>query len=485
MDIEEKSKDEKSSDVDKVHDIESIEKASDSKRPMSFYIRRIFGFIICALLYALVFFQRTCPSIVSDKMAADYGVAVKDIGVFSSIFFYPYGIVQPFAGLLSDVVEPAFVIGISQFIAGIGSIVCGLSENMAVGCIGRFLVGLGCGPTYVPIVRIVANWFPLRFYSHMCGALLAIGGVGGIVAQGPLTSLSKLIGWRWCFYGIGGIGIILSVLEMIFVRGDPQTLGYKPINKNIESKAENESSIKDKFVQLFANFKQVVTYPWFWLIVVYCIFCSGPYFDISGLWGGPFLQDVFKFESTKTGNTLIALSVGLIAGSIFVPPLSSLFRTRKWVLFTTCLIAFISLLIFTILGSKLPFAVVIILFLFIGMFTNSMTSVCYPLVREYFHPALAGSAVGCVNIFTFLSTAIFQNVSSEVIASVGHIEGSSAYTERGYQIGLWTICTASMGVATIAIGFAKDSVPEVRHKKDQPSISDDEHDQVGSDLGEL
>lgn len=459
-------------------------------RPISFHIRRIGSFIIYSLLYALVFFQRTCPSIVSSDMAIDYGVAIKKLGVFSSIYFYPYAFVQPFAGLLADVIDPAFVIGVCQIIAGAGAIICGFSKSFSVGCIGRFLVGLGCGPTYVPIVRIIANWFPLKYNAHMLGVLLAIGGAGGIVAQGPLSTFAAAVGWRWSFYGIGGIGLVLSVLELIFVRGDPTTFGYKPVNKDLALKAESakESTIKEKLFQLALNFKVVISYPWFWLVVVYSVFCSGPFFDISGMWGGPFLQDVFGYTKTKSGNTLIALSVGLIFGSIAIPPFSTIFRTRKWVLCLTAGVATVSLVIFAILGSKLPFGAVLVLLFLIGMLTNSMTSVCYPLIREYYDPHLAGTAVGCANIFTFLSSAVFQNISSEVISSFPFKEGeikrsAEANSEKGYQIGLWTICAVAMGISTISIAFAKDS--DVGQGPQDKKSSELEDDQVGSDLGEL
>lgn len=474
-------------------DNELIDK-SGIKRPMSFHIRRIAGFIIYCLLYALVFFQRTCPSIVSNDMAKDYRCHIKDLGVFSSIYFYPYAFVQPFAGLLADVIDPAYVIGVCQLIAGTGAIICGFSKSLSVGCVGRFFVGLGCGPTYVPLIRIIANWFPLRLYAQMCGIALAIGGAGGIIAQGPLSTLSVKIGWRWCFYGIGIIGIVLSVLLLIFVRGDPTSFGYEPVNVDLAKKSEEaESTIKEKLLQLWSNFKQCISYPWLWVVIVYSVFCSGPYFDISGMWAGPFLSDCYLFAKSKVGNTQMALSVGLIAGSLLVPPLSSILKTRKWVLCGTAGIAFIALLIFAIFGSKVPFAGVIILFLLIGMFTNAQTSVCYPLIREYFHPSMAGTAVGCANIFTFLSSAVFQNISGEVIAKFPFPDGvtkpsESANSEKGYKIGLWMICAIAMGISTLSIAFAKESplmVQQRSNKKEAPTIDEDDKEEVGSDLDEL
>lgn len=490
--IQEESSTNLSKDNENVQEKEVDE--NNIKRPISFHVRRIFGFINYSILYALVFFQRTCPSIVSADMAADYKVAIKDLGVFSSIYFYPYAIVQPFAGLLSDIVDPALVIGICQLVAGVGAIICGLSKSLSVGCVGRFLVGLGCGPTYVPLIRTIANWFPLRLYAQMCGLALAIGGVGGIIAQGPLSSFAEAVGWRWSFYGIGALGIFFSILQLIFVRGDPVTHGYEPVNMDLKKKAEEaESTLKEKCQQLWLHFKQAVSYPWIWIVIIYSVFCSGPFFDVSGMWAGPFLTDCYLYSKTKVGNTLIALSIGLIAGSLLVPPLSSLFKTRKWVLCITAGIATVSLIIFAILGSKVKYGGIIVLFLLIGMFTNAQTSVCYPLIREYFHPSMAGTAVGCANIFTFLSSAVFQNISGEVIAKFPFPDGvtppsESANSEKGYQIGLWTICAAAMGISTISIAFAKESplMIEQRNegKKKEEVKEMHEHD-IGTDLNEM
>lgn len=477
-------------------DDEDFEKA---KRPTSFHVRRILGFINYCILYALVFFHRMCPSILSADMAADYKVPIKDMSIFSSLYFYPYAILQPFAGLLADIVDPAIVIGICQFVASIGGIICGFSQTITVGYIGRFLVGFGCGPTYVPITRTIANWFPLRLYAQMCGLALAIASCGGIVAQGPLSSFSQKVGWRWAFYGIGGLGLIFSITQLIFVRGDPTTHGYKPVNKDLIKKAgESETTFKQKLALLWHHFKQVVSNPWIWVVNVYTVFCSGPYFDVSGMWAGPYLTDCYGYSKTKVGNSLIALSIGLIIGSICVPPISSLFKTRKWILCITAAISTVSLVIFAILGPKIKFGGVIVLFLLLGMFSYAQTNICYPLVREYFHPSMAGSAVGCVNIFTFLSSAIFQNISGEVIAKYPFADGEkpneSANTEKGYKIGLWTICACAMAVSTITIAFAKESPLMIQQrKKNNNEVDDDEkedtedkdHDHEAKNLNEL
>jgi sugar phosphate permease len=401
---------------------------------------------------------------------------------------------------LADIIEPAYLIGGAQLLASVGAVVCGASKSLSIGCFGRFLVGLGCGPTYVPVCRCILNWFPLKLYPHMSGVLLAFGGAGAIAAQGPLALLAKAIGWRWCFFGVGGVGAILSIICLIFTRGNPVVYGYPPVNKDL-ARIDTGLTCKDRFHMLISNFKVVIKFKFFWIIVVYCMFCNGPYFDVTGMWVAPWLQDLFGFSTQASGNVAIALSIGLISGSLLIPPVSSLVHSRKWVIFAcTCTAFIVSLCFLLIEPSKLNYAALYAMLILFGGTTNSMTAVAYPLVREYYHPAVAATSVGCVNIFTFLSSAIFQTLTSEIIKNYGFQDHSdSAYTAKGYKIALWLVCVIAFAIATIAIGLAKDTVfaksqaddteeevhEDVEHHVDETAPHGHEKEECGSDLGEL
>lgn len=481
------------STADQIDDASDVSNTSEIKdrnenQSTSFHIRRIFGFMNYTILYALVFFHIACPSIISSTMAIDYNVPITKLSSFSSIYFYPYAIVQPFAGLFVDIIDPSYVLGGFQILSSIGSAICGFSKTLTVGMIGRLLIGLGAGPTYVCAVKIISNWFPLQYLAHFCGATIAIGQVGGIIAQGLLGKIVNKFGWRYAFFGIGIFDFLLSITELIFVRGDLTKLGYAPVNKEIGQTMSEDDTLKSRCLQLPYNLKTVISYPWFWMAVLYSFFCSGPYFDLSGMWAGPILTDLFNYSKSKADHIQIALSIGMILGCLTVPALSSLLHTRKWVLFAGSVIATISFALFTILETKLHEIVVIVLFGLIGMTTNSLTSVCYPLIREYFHPSIAGTAVGCANFFTFLSSAVFQNISSAIIAKF-HLQSTSSSEDsqingaRGYRYGLFMVCVVSMSLSAIFISCTKDSRIEV--DKSESESKEAYHDQVGSDLAEL
>jgi len=105
----------------------------------SFKTKRSLGFFVLAVLYSLVFFHRVNPSIVADDMAIEYNISKAPLSVFSSMYFYPYALIQPFAGLLSDVLEPSYLIGVSHIVSSIGSALCGYSDNLLLVALEDFL----------------------------------------------------------------------------------------------------------------------------------------------------------------------------------------------------------------------------------------------------------------------------------------------------------------------------------------------------------
>ncbi|KAK8886049.1 hypothetical protein M9Y10_041509 [Tritrichomonas musculus] len=170
-------------------------------QPRSYFqLRRISVFILISIGDIIVNFHRACPTVVTDELASAYHVQVSQLGIFSSMFYYPYSLFQPFSGLLSDIIEPAYLITISTIISSIGAVICGLSQSLLIGCIGRFIVGAGCSLMFCPCNTILINWFPLQHYSKILGLFIFIAGCGNLLAQTPLTLLAKLIGWRWRFF---------------------------------------------------------------------------------------------------------------------------------------------------------------------------------------------------------------------------------------------------------------------------------------------
>jgi sugar phosphate permease len=434
--------------------------SSEPTSSLTFQACRIAIYTNMVILYAIVMFQRACPSIVAADMALDYGVEKSELGIFSSIFFWSYGLIQPFTGMLCDIVEPAFLIGGSQLLAAFGAVICGFSQSLAVGCVGRFFVGLGCGPTFVPLSRSLVGWFPLSMYATMNGLTMAIGGVGGVIAQGPLATLTGSIGWRWSFYVVGIFGAFFAILCLIFVRGSPELLGFPPVNKHLAASSTVGLALQSRLAILWENLKTVISLKWFWVAALHVMLFNGPWYNLNGMWIAPFLEDVYGYAKQDAGNASMWLSIGLIIGGIIFPPISTFLRTRKWVLFATTLSACAIILSFALVeAGKASYAVVCFMLTVFGACTCPMTSVVFSLMREYYNPSVAGTAVGCGNTLIFIASAIFQSITAEIIGDYKQDPDAEVakYTAEGYDRALWWMSVALLIAAAIAVALAKDT----------------------------
>jgi len=422
----------------------------------SFKAKRALGFFVVSVLYSLVFFHRVNPSIVADDMSADYNVSKASLSIFSSMYFYPYAVIQPFAGLLSDVMEPAYLIGVAHIVTSIGSSLCGYSDSFFGGCIGRFLVGLGCGPTYVPISRFFANWFSLEYYSILTGVILAVGGLGGVIAQVFLPKINKIIGWRNSFYLFGGVDLLFSFLCLLLVNGNPVTIGYNPVNEDLNEDV-SKMPISEKLDSLSKNFFSVIKLFHFWVVVVVVVLVAGPFFNAAGMWLGPYLKDVHNYGDEKAGSCQMYTSIGMILGSLILPYFSNKIKTRKYVMIGNSIIGLTSSLIMFKFGKDLSTSLMKIVLTVFGFSTNPIASVAYPLIREYYHPSVAATAVGCINFFTFLSSAFYQTITGYILKSYGTIPGTKKYIENGYKYGLWMLSSISIFMSIIVNFIVKDS----------------------------
>jgi hypothetical protein len=111
-------------------------------------------------------------------------------------------------------------------------------------------------------------------------------------------------------------------------------------------------------------------------------------------------------------------------------------------------------------AGRIPYGALYFMLILIGATTNAMTAIAFPLMREYFAPAIAGTAVGCANTFNFLSSGAYQSITSEVIKGYKvESDGEVAvYSAKGYADALWAVCTVSFIAGAVASALTKDSV---------------------------
>jgi EmrB/QacA subfamily drug resistance transporter len=115
----------------------------------------------------------------------------------------------PIYGKLSDIFgrRPLFMFGVSVFL--IGSILCGLSQNMTMFIAFRGLQGLGAGALFPIALAIIGDIFAPSERGRYQGFFGAVFGVSTLVGPALGGVITDNVGWHWIFYVNVPIGAVV------------------------------------------------------------------------------------------------------------------------------------------------------------------------------------------------------------------------------------------------------------------------------------
>lgn len=396
---------------------------------------RWFIFWILAVGYIQVLFHRLCPAVVATDMMADLNAGGALIGFLSSAYFYPYALMQLPTGLMSDSWGPRKTITLFLCAAASGSVILGLAATPSVAVIGRLLVGLGVSTLFVCTLKILAEWFRVREFVTMTGILMAMGGIGSLSAATPMALLSSHFGWRLSFVLVGALTALLAALVWRIVRDRPSDLGWPAIAEHAATGVPP--------IGMAEGIRLVAATPAFWPLAVW-FFCKyGIFTSFAGLWGGPYLMQVYGATRGETGGILSMVAIGMIVGGPLLGFLSNrVLKGRKptLVLASSAIVAITALLAFRTGELSLP-AIGVLCF-GLGIFASSVAAIGFTCSRELFPAGIAGTAFGLLNLFPFAGGALLQPLLGAILESRG--KAGQAFTLAGYREAFFVLFLAAL-----------------------------------------
>ncbi len=413
-------------------------------------------FWVMAVAYVFVYFHRLCPAVVAVDLQRDLAVTGGFMGLLASAYFYPYAIMQLPAGLLSDSIGPRKTVTVFLSLAGLGSIIFGMTHGAGMALAARVLVGIGVSMVFIPTMKILSQWFRVREFASMAAILNTMGGIGALTAATPLAVMAGSLGWRASFELIGLSTLIIAAFVWVLVRNRPEDKGWPPLAEI--DKAGQEGPLPPQIIPLWEGAKKVVTEKYFWPIAIWFFCLVGIFFSFGGLWAGPYLMHVYGMSRAEAGSILNMIAVGLILGSPFVSTLSDrFFHSRKKVLILSSALLVILMVILNLFPDTLALPA-----LYVGMFLFSVSSsaivvIGFTTTKELFPVEIAGTSVGTVNLFPFLGGAIFQPLLGWLLECYPKTV-SGAYSLAGYRAVFLVLLIAS-AIALVSSFFMKETFP--------------------------
>ncbi|MGA1867892.1 MAG: MFS transporter [bacterium] len=381
-------------------------------------------FSIMALSYILVYFHRLCPAVVAEDMMRDLDATGVLLGLLGSAYFYPYALMQLPSGLLADSWGPRKTITTFFGVASAGSIILGWAPTVFWAILGRTLVGFGVSMLFVSTMKVLAEWFRKDEFANMTGILIAMGGIGSITATSPLAYLSKAVGWRYSFIIVGIATVLLGLLVWFIVRDSPEAMGWP---SPVEGRTPTEHSMG-----LWEGIKTVLEYGPFWALAVWFFFCCAIFFAFIGLWGGPYLMQIYGLSKPEAGNILMMSAIGMVIGSPYLSFLSNrVFRGRKPLVVGTSFLSICITALFAFLTTSLSVPFLYVLCFCLGVCTNAIVAIGFTATKELFPVEIAGTSTGLVNFFPFLGGALLQPFMGYLLERSGKV--GLSFTPLGYR----------------------------------------------------
>jgi sugar phosphate permease len=390
------------------------------------------SYTLVVLGYMLAYFHRMAPAAIATDLQQSFEASGAALGALAAAYFYTYTVMQIPVGVMADTLGIRKIVAIGAALAGVGSLLFGMADTLVMATVGRILIGLGVSSMFISLMKLNSVWFHDRHFGTVGGMSLMLGNMGSVFAATPLVWAVTHTSWRNVFIAVGLFSIGLAVLVWFFVRSHPGEAGL-PSMRELEGKAAHPLHQGHWYDGLLKVMKNTATWPGFWPNLG----VGGSLFAFAGLWGVPYLRDVYGMERTAAANHTMLLLFSFAVGALLIGLLSDRLGKRVPVIvggIAMYVLCWIPIVFAWNLSPSLSYS----LFALMGLSASGFT-LTWASVKEVNPPALSGMATSVVNTGTFLGAAVLQPLVGWVMDQGWDgklLAGARVYSEHNYQVGL-------------------------------------------------
>jgi len=390
-----------------------------------------------AAIYFVSYFHRVAPAVVASDLMRAFAVTAAALGTLAAIYPYVFVVMALVAGSLVDTLGPRRTLALGGAAMGAGAVVFGLAPVFGVAVAGRLAVGLGASVVLIAFLALAAEWFRADEFATVSGLSQTIGNLGGLVAASPLALLVEAIGWRRSFVVIGALTCLLGFLALFAVRDRPEALRLS------RPRAPGLGEVLRGIPAVVRNAR---TWP-------PIIAAGGVYATLitfQGLWGVPYLVQVYGLSRVRAAALVSAIAVGVVAGAPLAGWISDRWLGARRLPFVVSATLYAVCWLPLVIPAWRPPIELLAPFFFVMGLTSCGLVLVWSCVREVNDPSRVGIVVGFCNMPIFLLFALLQWFTG-VILDAGWT-GSLVDGMRLYPLSAWTAAFgACLAIAVVAV----------------------------------
>jgi predicted MFS family arabinose efflux permease len=386
------------------------------------------------------------PVVVAGDLMQAFAIPAATLGTLIAVYPYCFVVMALPNGTLADTLGPRRQLALAGVTMAAGSVLFGAAPAFWVAFAGRLLVGLGASAMLIASLRLASEWFRPREFATVAGSSQSIGAFGAIVGTGPLALVVEALGWRLSYIGIGAITLVLAVACFVFIRDKPEDLGLPRVSDAPRAAAP-------PLRETLAAIPAIAGNPRSWPVLLMGATMYGSFVAFFGLWGVPYLTQIYGLQRVTASNVLMMTAIGLLVGAPLCGWVSDrwLGLRRPPIIAATALYVAVWALL-ALPATPVPAAWLAPLCFLLG-FASGGVSLVFPCIREVNDPRHVGVALGSQNLPIFLGVALMQWLTGVLLDA--NWAGAVAAGGRLYPLGAYRAAfNLCLGVAFVSFVVA-------------------------------
>ncbi|NCF43418.1 MAG: MFS transporter [Proteobacteria bacterium] len=214
-----------------------------------------YGFLLfLTLINVMSVVDRQLISSLANWIKPELNLTNTQFGLLTGlIFIFFYTVAGVFMGVLADRVNRTRLIAVGLMLWSALTAVSGMAKGFVSLAIPRLFIGVGESIMTPTSMSLLSDRFPAKSLGFAAGFYYMAGPVGVSFSLLIVAYLEPLVGWRGCFYILGGIGIFLSLVMFLLKETPRRAVAALQTNS---STAIAHTSVKEMLVttkNAFAN----------------------------------------------------------------------------------------------------------------------------------------------------------------------------------------------------------------------------------------
>jgi MFS family permease len=184
--------------------------------------RDITFLLFLTLLNIMNFVDRQLLGSFANWIVPDLGLTNTEFALLTGlVFIFFYSFMGLFMGALADMVNRTRLIAAGLALWSLLTALSGMARGFASLALPRMFIGVGESIMTPTAMSLLSDRFPSKWLGFASGVYYMGVPIGVAASLFIVAYLEPVLGWRGCFYALGGVGIVIAI-GMLFMKETPR-----------------------------------------------------------------------------------------------------------------------------------------------------------------------------------------------------------------------------------------------------------------------